>query len=188
MADLGFVRRSPSQREPDCHRTDYLPRRSSLGGRVSRRRRASTPCRTSDAALFASFRGLARYWHPLLCYLLRHFAPCTRKLAANSGKSRRTYFDGGRIAGERVLERPVFPLALFGCQLCCVRSLCASCRLIDGSSHADLSFRRWSLGVLLDLSPVCDLVGLSLVATQHPECLTSRFHWPAVAELALASS
>ena len=55
-----------------------------------------------------------------------------------------------------------------------IHSLCCCCRDLGGSPRSLLSFRGCPICLLFYLPRVCDVVGLSFVATQYPQRLTKR--------------
>ena len=83
----------------------------SFGGGTCRQRCSSAADAASHAALFSTIRTLACHRFPVLCDVLRDFAPCAQHWACVALTGFCACPDGCAPTRERVLERAVLPVA-----------------------------------------------------------------------------
>jgi hypothetical protein len=119
----------------------------------------------SHAALFPSIRTLACYRFPVLCDVLRHFAPHAHRWACVALAGFCPRADDCAPTRKRALERAVLSVARSACELHCIRALCGARRHTGHPSRQDISSRRHLAFVLPDLSYLCYSMGLSFIST-----------------------
>ena len=136
-----------------------------LEGVLAGARCSSAAGAASHAALFSTIRALACHRFPVLCDVLRNFAPSAQHWACVALTGFCARADGCAPTRERVLERPVLPVVRFACELHRIRALCGPRRRTGHPSREDLSSRCYLAFGLLHLSYLCYSMGLSSMAT-----------------------